>query len=170
MSDPRGRSQEVACFSAQTFRLKGVLFMSHQHLAYQFAQSLTERDATRYAAILHPEYVNHNAFAEPSKSGSVAVFFEGFVPALPDFLVTVEDVFEDNETLIARVKYTGTFTHPLMGYAPNGRKLEMRSIDIWRVKDDLLFEHWDELNTLDLFMQMDAAQVLPPSAQTVVNA
>ncbi len=143
--------------------------MSHQHLAYQFAQSLTERDQTRYAAILHPDYVNHNAYAAPGKTGSVAVFFEGFVPAMPDLLVTVEGVFEDGENLIARVKYTGTFKHPLMGYAPNGRKLEMRSIDIWRVKDNLLFEHWDELNTLDLFMQMGAAQMLAPGAQTEVN-
>ena len=144
--------------------------MSHQHLAYQFAQSLTERDATRYAAILHPEYVNHNAFAAPGKAGSVAVFFEGFIPALPDFLVTVEDVFEDGETLIARVKYTGTFSQPLMGTPPNGQKLEMRSIDIWRVRDGLLFEHWDELNTLDLFVQMGAAQMLAPGARTEVNA
>jgi len=143
--------------------------MAYQHLAYTFAQSLTERDQTLYAAILHPEYINHNAFAAPDKAGSVAVFFEGFVPALPDFRVTIEDVFEDGDTLIARVKYTGTFAQPLMGYAPNGKTLEMRSIDIWRVRDGLLFEHWDELNTLDLFMQMGAAQMLAPSAQSELS-
>jgi predicted SnoaL-like aldol condensation-catalyzing enzyme len=35
----------------------------------------------------------------------------------------------------------------------------MHSIDIWRVSDGLLAEHWDELNTLELFQQIGA---IPP--------
>lgn len=141
--------------------------MSNKDLAYRFAQSLTERDETGYASLLHPDYVNHNAFAAPGKVGSVDVFFQGFVPALPDFRVTVQDVFEDGDILIGRFKYSGTFTHPLMGYAPTGQPIEMRSIDIWRVQDGLLTEHWDELNTLDVFVQMGAATMNAPSAQAV---
>ena len=37
----------------------------------------------------------------------------------------------------------------------------MHSIDIWRVRDGLFAEHWDELNTLELFQQMGA---IPPLA------
>jgi hypothetical protein len=36
----------------------------------------------------------------------------------------------------------------------------MRSIDIWRVEDGR--EHWDELNTLDIFSQVGA---VPPLGQ-----
>ena len=136
---------------------------SNKHLAHEFARSLTERDAAAYAALLHPEYVNHNAFAAPGRAGSVAVFFEGFLPAFPDFRVTVEAVFEDGDTLIGRFRYTGTFSAPFMGYAPNGRRAEMRSIDLWRVRDGLLAEHWDELNTLDFFTQLGAARMLTPA-------
>lgn len=135
--------------------------MSHKHLAYSFAQALTERNLDLYASLLHPEYVNHNAFAAPGKAGSVAVF-EGFLAAFPDFRVTLEDAVEEGDTLVGRFKYTGTFTQPLMGYLPTGQKVEMRSIDLWRVKEGLLFEHWDELNTLDFFMQLGAATMLPP--------
>ncbi|THF70317.1 ester cyclase [Deinococcus sp. Arct2-2] len=141
--------------------------MSNKNLAYRFAQSLTERDEPGYASLLHPDYVNHNAFAAPGKDGSVSVFFQGFVPALPDFRVTVEDVYEDGDTLIARFKYSGTFTHPLMGYVPTGQPIEMRSIDIWRVQGGLLAEHWDELNTLEVFVQMGAATLNAPAAPEV---
>jgi predicted SnoaL-like aldol condensation-catalyzing enzyme len=141
--------------------------MSNTDLAYLFAQSLTERDEAGYASLLDPDYVNHNTFAAPGKAGSVDVFFQGFVPALPDFRVTVEDVFEDGDTLIGRFKYSGTFTNPLMGYAPTGRPVEMRSIDIWKVKDGLLTEHWDELNTLEVFIQMGAATMNAPGAPAV---
>ena len=73
-------------------------------------------------------------------------------------------MFEDGDTLIGRFRYSGTFTHPLLGYVPTGQTIEMRSIDIWRVKDGLLAEHWDELNTLDVFVQMGAATMNAPSA------
>jgi predicted SnoaL-like aldol condensation-catalyzing enzyme len=36
----------------------------------------------------------------------------------------------------------------------------MHSIDIWRVEDGKFVEHWDELNTLDVFIQIGA--VSPP--------
>jgi predicted SnoaL-like aldol condensation-catalyzing enzyme len=141
--------------------------MSNKDLAYRFAQSLTERDEGGYASLIHADYLNHNAFAAPGKAGSVDVFFQGFVPALPDFRVTVEDVYEDGDTLIGRFKYSGTFTHPLMGYAPIGRPIEMHSIDIWKVKDGLFTEHWDQLNTLDVFVQMGAATMNVPGPQEV---
>lgn len=138
--------------------------MSNKHFAYSFAQSLTEHDLELYASILHPDYINHNAFATPGKAGSVSVF-EGFLTALPDFRVTLEDVVEEGDSLVGRFKYRGTSTEPLMGYPPTGEVVEMSSIDIWHVKDGLLFEHWDELNTLDFFMQLGAAEMSPPSVQ-----
>lgn len=30
----------------------------------------------------------------------------------------------------------------------------MRSIDIWRVQNDVFVEHWDELNTLEVMQQL----------------
>ena len=32
----------------------------------------------------------------------------------------------------------------------------MTSIDIWRVKDGRFVEHWDEINSLELFVQFGA--------------
>jgi predicted SnoaL-like aldol condensation-catalyzing enzyme len=36
-----------------------------------------------------------------------------------------------------------------MGHQPNGTAVQMRSIDIWRVKDGKLIEHWDEHGCFD---------------------
>ena len=40
-----------------------------------------------------------------------------------------------------------------MGYQPNGTAGQMQSINIWRVNNGKLIEHWDELNLLDVFMR-----------------
>ena len=42
---------------------------------------------------------------------------------------------------------------------PSGHAITMRSIDIWQVRDGLFVEHWDELNTLEVFQQLG---VIPP--------
>jgi hypothetical protein len=46
-----------------------------------------------------------------------------------------------------------------MGYRPNSAPVQLRSIDIWRVKDGKFAEHWDELNLLEVFQQIGAATV-----------
>jgi SnoaL-like polyketide cyclase/PEP-CTERM motif-containing protein len=61
---------------------------------------------------------------------------------------------------IRRQRYEGTHTGKLLGYSGAGKPFVMRSIDIWRVEDGRFVEHWDELNTLDVFIQMGA--VSPP--------
>jgi predicted ester cyclase len=65
-------------------------------------------------------------------------------------------VTEEGGRIGAR-SYNGTFSKPFMGYQPNRTTVQMRSIDIWRVKDGKLIEHWDELNLLHVFQQIAAA-------------
>ena len=44
-----------------------------------------------------------------------------------------------------------------MGYQPNGTAVQMQSINIWRVNNGKLIEHWDELNLPEVFQQIGAA-------------
>jgi predicted ester cyclase len=77
----------------------------------------------------------------------------------------MDDVIEEGDCISARFTYNGTFSNPFMGYRPNGAPIRMRSIDIWRVVDGRLAEHWDELNLLEVFQQIGAATVRKPEGQ-----
>jgi predicted ester cyclase len=61
--------------------------------------------------------------------------------------------------VVGRYRYEGTHTGNFLGYPATGNSFTMRSIDIWRVEDGRFVEHWDELNTLDIFTQVGA---VPP--------
>jgi predicted ester cyclase len=76
--------------------------------------------------------------------------------------VTAEDVIvsADESRVVGRYRYEGTHTGNLLGYPATGNAFTMRSIDIWRVENGRFVEHWDELNTLEVFIQMGAVQ--PP--------
>jgi predicted ester cyclase len=102
-----------------------------------------------------PDYRNHNAFVPDGREAN-RQFWTGFFHALPDLTVTMEDLVISGDRVVGRFVYRGTHAGELMGIGATGRKVEMRSIDIWRVKDGMFVEHWDELNTLQLLQQLGA--------------
>ena len=138
--------------------------MSNKHLPQLFAQALNEKRIELFDEFIHPEYNNHNAYVEPGPAG-VKAFFRHYLDAFPDTTVAIEDVIEEGGRISARFTYNGTFTNTFMGYPSNSAAIQMRSIDIWRVKDGKLVEHWDELNLLEVFQQIGAATVRKPGAQ-----
>lgn len=131
--------------------------------AHRFADILNAGDVRAFDALLAPDYVNHNAFAPPGPDGVKAIF-GAFLAAFTDFRVTVEDALASGDRVVGRYTYTGVHTASFLGYAPTGRPVAMRSVDVWRVgAGGRLVEHWDELNTLDFFQQLGAALVPPPA-------
>jgi predicted SnoaL-like aldol condensation-catalyzing enzyme len=139
-------------------------FMSNKHLPRLFAQALNEKRVELFDQFIHPEYDNHNPQVQPGQSG-VKAFFRHYLDAFPDTKVVMEDVIEEGDRISARFTYQGTFTNSFMGYRPNSAAVQLRSIDIWRVKDGKFAEHWDELNLLEVFQQIGAATVRKADGQ-----
>ena len=128
---------------------------ANRHLAERFAQTLTDHDLEGFAQLLHPDYVNHNRYAPPGTDGAVAIF-RAFLDAFEGFRVEADDVLEAGDSVVGRYTYRGRHTAEFLGIPPSGAEAEMHSIDIWRVADGRLIEHWDELNSLEFFQQLGA--------------
>ena len=128
-----------------------------------FAEIVSSHDVSRFDEIVAPGYVNHNAFAEPGLDG-VKTTFGAILAGVPDLKVVAEDVFvsADGARVVGRYRYEGNHTGNFLGYPATGNAFTMRSIDIWRVAQGRFVEHWDELNTLDIFTQIGA---VPPLGQ-----
>jgi predicted ester cyclase len=133
----------------------------HAKLGHLFAEIVAGHNVSRFDEIVAPGYVNHNPFAEPGLQG-VKKVFAAIIAGVPDLKVFAEDVFvsADGMRVVGRYRYEGTHTGNLLGYPATGNAFAMRSIDIWLVKDGRFVEHWDELNTLDIFRQVGAVQPL----------
>jgi predicted SnoaL-like aldol condensation-catalyzing enzyme len=140
-------------------------------LASGFVECLNRHDAEALRALIDPDYINHNPFVAHAPGPESAVgFFADWLAAFPDASVVCEDALSTGTppdgTLVGRFTYLGTFTNPIFGIPPTGKRVVMRSIDIWRVRDGLLAEHWDELNTADWFAQLQGADPQPRSGAT----
>jgi steroid delta-isomerase-like uncharacterized protein len=132
--------------------------MNNKHLPELFVKALNEKRLDLFDQFLDPAYNNHNAYVKPGREG-VKAFFAHYLDAFPDTQVIMEDVVAESDRVSARFTYKGTFAKSFLGYTPNQEPVEMRSIDIWRVKDGKFVEHWDELNLLEVFQQIGAATV-----------
>lgn len=130
-------------------------------LGHLFAEIVSGHDLSRFDEILASGYVNHNPFAAPGPEG-VKRAFAAIITGVPDLKVFAEDVFmsADGSRVVVRYRYEGMHTGSFLGYPATGHAFAMRSIDIWRIDNGRFIEHWDELNTLDIFSQVGAVPSL----------
>ena len=94
---------------------------------------------------------------QPSGQEGVKFFVNGIRDAFPDIRPkTVEPTLVDGDLEAARVVLTGTHEGELMGVPPTGRTVEFESIDIIRVEDGKVAEHWGVTDTMTLMQQIGA--------------
>jgi len=61
--------------------------------------------------------------------------------AIPDVHFTIEDAVESDDTIWVRVRAQGTASGPFFG-PPSGRRVDFTVIDVARVVDGRIVEHW----------------------------
>jgi predicted ester cyclase len=129
--------------------------VSGEAMAHAFAEMLNEGDVGLLDGLLAEDYVNHNRYVEDGLEANKR-FWAYWLAAFPDTEVTVEDAFasEAGDRVAARFAYRATHAGEFMGARPTGRRVEMTSIDVWRVEGGRFVEHWDELNGLEFFGQL----------------
>lgn len=138
-----------------------------RQLADTYVTMLNTHDADLVDQYVAEDYINHNPFVADGREGN-RQFWAGFFAALPDLSATMEDLVIAGDRVVGRFVYRGTNTGELMGIPVSGKAVEMRSIDIWRVRDGMFVEHWDELNLMEVFQQVGALPRLGggPAAQS----
>jgi predicted ester cyclase len=79
-----------------------------------------------------------------------------FWAIFPDARVTVQDLIEQGDILVARYVITGTQRQALMGVAAAGQRIELPGISILHFKQGQCFERWACSDSLLLLSQIGA--------------
>ena len=82
------------------------------------------------------------------------MLFTGLRTAFPDMTVTLETLVADEESIAFPYTLTGTQTGPLMGFAPTGKKIKIRGMQISRFKDGKMVERWGNSDELGMLQQL----------------
>jgi predicted ester cyclase len=67
---------------------------------------------------------------------------------------TVEDVIAEGDRVVVRWTNAGTHSGPFLGIPPTGRSFEMSGIDIYRIENDRMAEHWHVVDQLTMLQQL----------------
>ncbi len=84
----------------------------------------------------------------------VKQLFSSIHTAFPDFRMNVEDMIAEGEKVVARVSWSGTHQGEFMGIAPTGNRVEVSGIDILRITDGKIAEHWGKFDELGMMQQL----------------
>ena len=106
-----------------------------------------------------PDFLNHLDHAPDSPSNSIEkaqqVFTQMFT-AFPDLRVSIQHQVAEGDLVMTHKCFTGTHQGSFMGMAPTNKEITFAVIDILRVVDGKIVEHWAIQDRLGLMQQLGA--------------
>jgi steroid delta-isomerase-like uncharacterized protein len=125
-----------------------------------FDEVINQGDMAALDEIFGPDYVDHAAppGLPPGRDG-LKVNVGMFRTAFPDLHFTVEEMIAEGELVVTRRALTGTHRDELFGIPPTGKQVRISGIDISRVVDGRVVEHWGNEDDLGMLQQLG---VIPP--------
>src|SRR5215216_3844008 len=73
--------------------------------------------------------------------------------SFPDLSITVEDVMAEGDRVAARVVMRGTHRGEFQGIAPTGKRVEVKAIDMFRISNGKIVEHWGHADDPTSFLR-----------------
>jgi steroid delta-isomerase-like uncharacterized protein len=114
-------------------------------IARRVYEIVSTGDFGRAKEIVDPEAPDNELLPNDPPAKLIDTFEETFSEAraaFPDLNVTVEEVVAEGDRVAARVTMRGTHRGEFQGIAPTGKRVEVRAMDMFRISDGKIVEHW----------------------------
>jgi steroid delta-isomerase-like uncharacterized protein len=110
------------------------------------------------------DFVEHDPMPgmSPDRQGLKAMI-RGLHEAFPDFHTEVEDQIVAGDKVVERWSCTGTQEGEFMGLPPTNRHIEIHGMDISRLADGRLVEHWTQIDMVSVLQQLGVMQAEMPA-------
>jgi len=106
--------------------------------------------------IMRDDYIHHNDNDDPFPQGKARFkeFFEQTFKAMPDFSYNIKKIVAEGDIVMMLSTTTATHLGEWLGNPQMGNKLNFDVVDIFRIENGKITEHWDVADTLKLFTQV----------------
>jgi predicted ester cyclase len=114
--------------------------------------------------VFHPQFVNHyrpdgRSIPEGQHPASgFQAFYGGLLRAFPNATMQIDDQLAERDLVATRKTLRGTHLGELWDLLPTGNQVELEFIDIFRVHEGRLIEHWTSMDLGALRRQMLAVK------------
>ena len=114
-----------------------------------------QKDWVVYDELNAPDFVNLSAPPGiPADREGGKMFLTAFANAFPDSQIAVDDMIAEDDRVVTKKTMTGTHTGEFNGIPPTGRRVEIQYVDILRLRDGRIIEHWLSMDQLSFMQQL----------------
>lgn len=134
-------------------------------VALRWIDAFNARDDAAEAAARTADYTAHapdSIQTAALDSDAWIAFLDGFLEGFPDLHLEVLDSSADEGMVAQRILFTGTHAGPFRGLPPTGRRVRFSGLEINRMVDGKVAEHWFQLDAVALFEQLGLRVVPGP--------
>lgn len=108
-----------------------------------------------YDELHAPDFVNLSSPpGVPSDLEGGRMFLGAFMGAFPDCQFTIEDMIAEGDRVATKKTFTGTHEGEFNGIPPTGRRVTLTFVDILRLRDGKIVEHWLSMDQLSFLQQL----------------
>jgi len=108
--------------------------------------------------IFAPDFIEREQLPPgiPSGREGVKVLATMLRSAFPDFKATIDDILAEGDKVVIRMTWSGTQKGEFMGVPATGKRVSVGVIDIIRITNGKLVEHWGQMDSMSLMQQLGA--------------
>ena len=134
----------------------------NKHVVARFVEVCQNQHDLSFAdEIFHPEFINHyrpegrSIVDAPGRPASGFQSFYGMLlKGFPDATMTIDEQLAERDLVATRKTFRGTHRGELWGLAPTGNQVSWEFIDMFRIREGKLVEHWTSMDIEALRAQM----------------
>ena len=127
-------------------------------LLHRFVAAGDSGDLDALDDVLWPDVIVHAPLGlSTTGSDEEKAVWRAAKEAIPDIRHEIQELFQDGETLIARVVVTGTLRDEFAGLRSDGAPFEIDQVIIAKVRDGRAYEIWEIADTGTLMLQVAQA-------------
>lgn len=127
-----------------------------------------QHDLAAANAMFHPAFVNHYfpggrplpVTTQPAEA--FQRYYAQFLAAFPDATMQIDEQIAERDLVVTRKTFRGTHLGEAWGLLPTGNRVHVEFIDIFRIQDGQLAEHWHHFDWEELRSQMQPTQQAGP--------
>ena len=131
--------------------------MSNEQIVGRVGDSVfNHHDFSVLAEHMKEDYIQHNPLVPQGLEGFRSFFRDTF-RAVPDWKHELKNLASTGDFVWVYGTYSGTQTGEWLGIPPTGKAFAFDAVDIFRLEDGRLAEHWDVMDVYGLFKQLGVA-------------
>ena len=126
-----------------------------------WAEAMNHGDLAYLEKVIHPDFVDHAAFPgyPPTKAGYLDLMKLAQAEWFGNMHVNLLNTVAEGDLVMIRVDASAVHKGTVMGAKPTGKELKWASWGLYRLKDGMLIERWEQLDSFAFMSQLGLAKM-----------